>query len=112
MTVENVTAKPKEFFEFMKTMKMGVFHNSNVFFRDIQYAISEFIRVREQRLPRYTEAEKLAKGVVEAFERENILDRIGGQAYRLNFPGFVEPPSAPKPAAPAPKTETSPVAAS
>lgn len=90
----------------MQTLRMGVFHNSNLFFRDIQYAISEYCRVHEGKLPRYAEAEKLAKEVVAAFESAKIFDRIGEQAFRLDFPAFElpRPEVAPK-AAPAAETQ-------
>jgi hypothetical protein len=87
----------KELLSFLKS-KYALYHLSNVFFRDLQYGIAAFLDWKMQK-PRYSEAEELARQLVDTWVSEGILKTIGNQAYVLNYPEFRKPPV--KPAAPA-----------
>ena len=87
--------------------RFPMFHNSNLFFRDFQYGIQQFLNARGDHVG-YAEAETRAREFCGALERQGILIPIDGQTWTLNYPPFktperkkpAEPPKpVPKPAA-------------
>ncbi len=77
------------FLRFLKS-KFPVFHNSNLFFRDIQYGIMWFLQ--EHNLNgSYPVAEKVAKEVVITFEQNGTFTKIDHQTWMLNYPEFALP---------------------
>ncbi len=71
------------FFNFMKE-KYRVFNNSNIFFRDIQYAIKSFLEKKEKKI-KYAEAEKLAQEFTQKMETEGHLIKMSNNAWKVNF---------------------------
>lgn len=80
----------REVLAFLKS-RSPVYHDSNVFFRDIQYGIQAMLREKGSRV-RYPEAERLAGDVIEDLERANVLVRLDRQTWRVNEPGYRTPP--------------------
>jgi hypothetical protein len=70
--------------------RVAVYHQSNIFFRDIQYGIQAMLREQGIRV-RYTEAERLAREFVERMEQENIFVAIDRQTWALRYPEFKTP---------------------
>jgi hypothetical protein len=117
---------PGELFGYMRRTRKPVFHNSNVFLRDVQYAIQDYFEDRDGTIIRADQAEVLAREVARAFESKGIFRRVNPQGYLLNFPdlltgkdgtkgplsGMTEASEMPPPAAAAPaKAEAKPAPA-
>jgi hypothetical protein len=71
------------FFNFMKE-KYRIYQNSNIFFRDIQYAIKSYYEKKEQRI-KYAFAEKLAHEFLNKLENEGQIKKISENAWKVNF---------------------------
>jgi hypothetical protein len=81
--------KQKEFLSFLKS-RFNVFHESNVFFRDLHYGVMAFLQMNG--LPnRYSASEELTKQVIAAFEHARILIRIDDRSWMLNYLPFKKP---------------------
>jgi hypothetical protein len=80
---------PYELFSFMREMRKPVFHNSNVFLRDVQYAIQEYFEYRDGVTIKNFEAESLARDVTRELERKGVLKRVNPQGFIVNFPDLV-----------------------
>jgi len=81
--------------------RLTVYHQSNIFFRDIQYGIQAMLREQGIRVS-YVEAERLAREFVERMEQEKIFVARDRQTWALRYPDFRTPrveKAAPKPAA-------------
>ena len=78
--------------------RFPMFHNSNLFFRDFQYGIQQFLNARGDHVG-YAEAETRAREFCGALERQEILIPIDGQTWTLNYPPF-KTPERKKPAEP------------
>ncbi|PKL83832.1 MAG: hypothetical protein CVV24_02885 [Ignavibacteriae bacterium HGW-Ignavibacteriae-3] len=80
------------FFSFMKE-KYYVFYNSNIFFRDIQYAIKSYLEKKNKKV-KYSEAEKIAEGFIAHMEKDNQLIKMSENAWKVNFSlekGVIQP---------------------
>jgi|GEM_PF-684801 len=73
----------KIFFKFMKE-KYPLFTNSNIFLRDIQYAIRSYFEKKNIKLG-YTESEKLTLKFIDTLVKENKLKKISSNAWKVNF---------------------------
>jgi hypothetical protein len=93
-----------EVLAFLKS-RFPLYHQSNVFFRDIQYGIQLYLD-RKRIKAAYPEAEQIAHEFISSLEREGVLSPIDRQSWALHYPEFRTPPSKPapaaRPAAPAP----------
>lgn len=78
--------RQQEFLEFLKS-RFHVFHESNVFFRDLHYGVMGYLALRKLSC-RYTESEKVTRNVVEAFVEARRFIPIDGQTWMLNYPAF------------------------
>ena len=77
--------------KFLKA-KFPVFHNSNFFFRDLQYGIRSFLE-KKNIFVTYKESEILANNIAEYFTDKGIFLRMNDQGWKVNYPEFaaVEP---------------------
>ncbi|MBN1302353.1 MAG: hypothetical protein JW995_14145 [Melioribacteraceae bacterium] len=71
------------FFQFMRE-RYPLFFNSNIFLRDIQYAIRTYFE-RKNILISYTEAEELMKKFTQHLESEGQLVRLNYNSWKVNF---------------------------
>ena len=101
-----------EVLTFLKS-RFPLYHQSNIFFRDIQYGIQLFLE-RKRIKAGYPESEQIAHEFVSALEREGVLTAIDPQSWALNYPEFRTPSSKPAPAVraavPAPAVARQPAA--
>ncbi len=82
--------RQKDFLSFFKT-RFNIFHESNVFFRDLHYGVMAFLQMNG--LPnRYSSSEELTKQVVAAYEGMNVLVRIDDRSWMMNYPLFKKAP--------------------
>jgi hypothetical protein len=70
--------------------RFSVFHQSNIFFRDIQYGIQAMLREQGVKVS-YVEAERMAREFAERMEQENIFVAIDRQTWALRYPEFKTP---------------------
>ncbi len=77
---------PHAFLVFFK-VKNPVYHNSNIFFRDIQYNILYYFIQKEIKAT-YKETEKIANELVKKLESEGKLKQISDNAWLLIYPEF------------------------
>jgi len=61
-----------------------VFYKSNIFFRDLQYAIKRYYEKKNVILT-YAEAEKVANEFVKQLVNENLLIKIDNKSFKMNF---------------------------
>jgi len=98
--LEFVLENHTEVLKFLKS-RFPMYHRSNFFFRDVQFGVQTMLEDRGIRV-RYTEAEGIARALVEKLEREKIFLPIDRQTWAVQYPEFrtpvVKPPVAAKPA--------------
>ena len=75
----------------MRRTRKPVFHKSNIFFRDLQYAIKDYFDTVEREPVSIPQAERLAQKVVERYTLAGLLRKVSNQAYRLDMPAFMTP---------------------
>jgi hypothetical protein len=80
---------PYELFSYMREIHKPVFHNSNVFLRDVQYSIKDYFANRQGVTIREADAVKMAEEVARGFERKGIFRKVNPQGFTLNFPELV-----------------------
>jgi len=71
---------------FLKA-KYPMFHNSNFFYRDLQYGIRSFLEKKEIDI-NYTQAAKLTDIISEEFENKGIFIRVNKTGWKINYPEF------------------------
>ncbi len=75
-----------EFMNFMRT-RAQLFHLSNVFFRDLHFAVMEFLKKKKISVAQ-TEAETVAREIATHFEKKNIFKKLNMQTWMLNYPDY------------------------
>lgn len=61
-----------------------IFFNSNIFLKDIQYAVKHFFELKGNSL-NYTQVENLTNKFTEHLEKEDKLFKIDHKTWRVNF---------------------------
>lgn len=74
------------FLKYFKS-RFPMFHNSNVFFRDFQFAVHAFFKLKEKKLS-YSEAENITKEFAVSLEASGVLIPLPKMNWRLNYPEF------------------------
>ncbi len=75
-----------EFLNFMRT-RAQLIHLSNVFFRDLHFAVMEFLKKKKVTVSQ-TEAETVAREVALHFEKRNIFKKLNMQTWMLNYSDY------------------------
>jgi hypothetical protein len=78
---------PVIFLNFLKA-NYPLFHNSNFFFRDLQYGIKKYYEKKDIFIST-PDAEELAEEISDYFEGKEFFIRINTQTWKVNFPEFV-----------------------
>ena len=81
--LNELTSNKMMFFNFMKE-KYPIFFNSNIFLRDIQYAIRTYFKRKDVEIA-YPLAEKLAMDFTKHLEEKNELVRLSSNSWKVNF---------------------------
>ncbi|HAV22375.1 MAG TPA: hypothetical protein DCX46_02560 [Bacteroidetes bacterium] len=103
------TDNTKEFLKFMKS-RYTLIHQSNVFFRDVHYAVMAYLELNKVH-PRYLESEELTRRVIAHLEQQGLLRPIDARTWLVTVPEFKLPSSKPAaPAKPAPGAASRPAA--
>jgi hypothetical protein len=77
----------KVFLQFLKA-KYPIFHNSNFFFRELQFGVVIFLQKKGIKVSN-GEGEKIAKGIGSFLEQEGIFIRVNDIGWRINYKEFV-----------------------
>ncbi len=75
------------FLNFLRA-KYPMFHNSNFFFRDLQFGISKFLENKGIKVSN-AQAEELAKKISSFLEEQKIFVKVNTWGWRINYPDFV-----------------------
>lgn len=88
--LEELKNNQEIFFNFMKE-KYPIFYNSNIFERDLQYAIKQYFEMKDEFIT-YPQAEKLMKEFSNYLEQNGDLLRLNFNSWKVNFfkPEIVE----------------------
>lgn len=81
--LDELISKKEVFINFMKA-KYPFYQNSNVFFRDIQYAIKSYFK-RKNKFLKYSETEKLALAFTSHLESTKEFIKVSNNAWKVNF---------------------------
>jgi hypothetical protein len=81
--LQNLISNKNLFFSFMKE-KYPVYKESNIFFRDLQYAIRNYY-MKKGKTINYQKAEKIAAEFIEKLVNEGDLKKISNNAWKVNF---------------------------
>lgn len=84
--LELIKREDESFLGFLKA-KYPMFHNSNFFYRDLQYGVLNFMAKKGIEVT-YTEAGRLADAISEEFENKGIFVRMNKIGWKINYPEF------------------------
>lgn len=81
--LEHLINNKKIFFNFMKE-DYPLFKYSNIFFRDLQYAISTYFKMKEKPVS-YAEASLIATDFINYMVNKGELLQIDNKSWKVNF---------------------------
>lgn len=81
--LEHLKSNNEIFFNFMNE-NFTIFKNSNLFLRDIQYAIMSYFDLKKSAV-NYAEAEKIAIQYIDYLVNNGELTQIDHKSWRINF---------------------------
>jgi hypothetical protein len=89
--VKKYFGNPEVLLGFMRQTRKPVFHKSNLFFRDIQFAVHDYFETVQGKAVTIPEAEQMTREIVELYKVSGVLREVNNQAYRLDGPAWVTP---------------------
>ncbi len=89
--LELLKKEEESLLNFLKA-KFPMFHNSNFFYRDLQYGLRSFLEIKDI-IINYNDAEKLAHSISKYFEEKGIFIKINNFTWKVYYPQFttIEP---------------------
>ena len=81
-----LTNNLEQFLHYFKNT-FSVFHNSNIFFRDLQFAVQRFLELKGVKTG-ITESELIAKKLCQELENQNIFKKINETTWVVNYPAY------------------------
>ena len=84
--LELLKREDESFLRFLKA-KYPMFHNSNFFYRDLQYGVLSFMEKKGNEIT-YAEAAELADAISGEFEKKGIFVRMSNTGWKINYPEF------------------------
>lgn len=81
--VDSLISQKDVFFRFMKE-KYPLYYNSNIFLRDVQYAVKSYFEKKEIALKTYA-AEVASREFISYLVSENLLKEIKPNTWRVMF---------------------------
>jgi hypothetical protein len=90
-SAEYYFSNPEVLLGFMRRTRKPVFHKSNIFFRDIQFAVRDYFDTVERSPISMPEAERMALDVVQLYMEVGLLRQVNNHAYVLDSPEFSTP---------------------
>lgn len=74
------------FLQYLKA-RFPAFHNSNLFFRDLHYAIKHFLEMKDMKV-NYADSEQITREFSEFLENKGILVKVNDIGWKLNYADF------------------------
>jgi hypothetical protein len=90
-TIEKYFGNPEVLLGFMRQTRKPVFHKSNLFFRDIQFAVHDYFETVQGKKVTMPEAEQMTREIVQLYTKSGVLREVNNQAYRLDGPAWATP---------------------
>ena len=84
--LELLKREEDSFLGFLKA-KYPMFHNSNFFYRDLQYGTRSFMEKKGIDIT-YAEAAELADAISDEFEHKVLFVRVITIGWKINYPKF------------------------
>ncbi len=84
--LEFVLAHKVQFLEYFRS-KFPVFHNSNVFYRDLQYALNSFLMAGSFKVSD-VELESVLEAFIRVLVSDGFFKKVGDGIWSLNYPDF------------------------
>lgn len=81
--IEHLINEKKVFFNFMNE-NFTIFQHSNLFFRDLQYAILSYFEMKEEPI-NYSDAEKISNEFIDNMMQNNEITQIDHKSWKINF---------------------------
>ena len=81
--LEHLKSNKEAFFSFMNE-DFTLFQHSNLFFRDLQYAIISYFKLKEEPV-KYAKAETLASEFIQHLVSDGELSQIDHKSWKVNF---------------------------
>jgi hypothetical protein len=91
MKLESVVPDKDDFLHFLKS-RFHLYHQSNVFFRDLQYGLIAYCEAGKKKIS-YGSADALAAELAETLAVSGILRQVSPGTWVLNYPAFRKPPA-------------------
>ncbi len=85
--IDLIKSDDQLFLKYLKA-RYPFFHNSNFFFRDLQFGIQKYLEKKGIKITN-AEAEVLARSIGKYLEEKQIFVRVNLSGWRLNYPDFV-----------------------
>lgn len=85
--LQEIIKEEEIFLNFMKA-KYPVFHNSNVFKKDIEYSVKRFLELKGKNL-RFTEIEKITNDLCLYFIEKGIFLPVNNITWKVNYLPFL-----------------------
>ncbi len=92
--MRSFVGKKKELFDFMRANDFPVYHASNIFYRDLQYAIRDYVRVHEGKDVGTRESDALAKAFVKDLEAKGVMKPFSHNTWILDDAEYLLPSTA------------------
>jgi hypothetical protein len=94
MQIPEIIGREKELLAFMKQHGYPVYHNANLFLRDIQYGVRDFFRSTLRRDIGSRNSDAQAAKIIRHMESIGALKRFSDSVWILQMPEFLNPPKA------------------
>jgi hypothetical protein len=92
MELNTIISNYNDFLYFYKkSFPNSIFHNSNVYHRDIQYVLTRYLQKKENKTLPVDISEKMAKGIEVELEKMDVFKKLDGRTWILNYPEFAKP---------------------
>lgn len=92
MELNTIISNYNDFLYFYKqNYPVSIYHNSNLFHRDIQSVLTKYIQKKENYTLPVGKSEKLAMDIESELEKKGILKKVSEGSWVLNYPDFTKP---------------------
>ena len=84
--IDFITSHKNQFLNFFRS-KLPAFHNSNVFYRDIRFAVNSFLISGGFRASD-AELEAVANALIKVMVSDGVFKVVSEKSWTLNYPEF------------------------
>lgn len=92
MDIGSIKNNIEDFLDYMKASGYPVFHDSNIFFRDFEYAVRDYIRSATSKDIGTRKAATYANEIVAVLEERKLMIRRSGNTWTLKMEKFLLQP--------------------